>query len=204
LFSIQNAYSSAISALYGLKRKDPCPYTFRLFGPAHNKRVVFGPAQWGISVSEIENRMWLKSHGFDMNDIDRIEKILMLGSIRSDDKLFLSSMNRRLKEKQLPIDLETKKWCGLELKRISSIQGLDFAKSSNLIGALTLWHNIKYRIEEGSQFHDRWAYVSGKKTDGGARFVAEFLHWKLQREVADEDMQDIVKRYGIILDRVKF
>lgn len=203
MFSIQNVYNTAISALFCIRKTDPSPYSFRLEKKG-SVNVVYGPACWSTSTN-ISHRKWLRDNGFDMSDIDRVEQILILKSIRKSDKEFIVTMNRRLQGKELRLGLDQKKWCTEELKRIEKIPGLDFVKSSNIAGALTLWHNIKYPIKDSCKFHKEWSFASSKNTDKGLAFVAEFLHWKISTDPeCKKDPSSCLKRYGIIIDKINY
>jgi hypothetical protein len=192
-----------MSALFCIKKTDPTAYSFRIEKKG-STNVVYGPACWSTTAN-LEHRMWLRDNGFDMGDIDRIEKILLLGSIRREDKDFLAVMNRRLTSNQMRLGLAQKQWCADELKRIVNMDGLDFAKSSNLAGALILWHHIKNPITENSKFHKAWAHVSSKNGDKGFKFIAEFLHWKLNTDdECRKDPSSCLKRYGIIIDKINY
>lgn len=203
MFSIQNVYNSATAALFGIKKTDPSPYSFRIEHKG-STNIVFGPACWSISAN-IAHRKWLKDNGFDMTDIDRLEKILIFGPVKNDDKNFVSIMNKKLHDKELRLGLDQKKWCAEELKRIEQIPGLEFVKSSNIAGALTLWHDIKSPIKKNCMFHKEWASSFSKNEDRGLAFVAEFLHWKL---ITDKECRknpsSCIKRYGIIIDKINY
>lgn len=203
MFSIQNVYNATVSALFGIRRTDPHPYSFRR---VHNGStdVVFGPACWNLS-SGIAPRKWLKDHGFDMADVDRVERILGLGYRESGDRDFLASMNQKLRDKELELGLDQKTWCAKELKRIKQIHGLEFVKSSNIVAALVLWCNIKSPIKENSEFHQKWAFPNGYRGDRSLAFISGFLHWKLTTDKqCKKDPISCIRRYGIILDKINY
>ena len=203
MFSIQNVYSTATSALFGVRKVDSSAYSFRVKHKG-SADVVYGPANWSIS-SNLEQRMWLRTHGFDMSDIDRVERILVLGSIRKEDKDFLAVMNRRLNDKQMKLSLAQKAWCAAELKRLEKLPGLDFIKATNVTGALTLWHHIENPITDECSFYDRWAFVSSKEGDKGLAFSVSFIHWKLHTlGKCKDDPSSCLKRYGIIIDKINY
>ena len=203
MFSIQNVYNTATSALFGVRSIDSSPYSFRLEKKG-SVNVVYGPANWSTS-NNLMQRMWLRDNGFDMGDVDRIEKILTLGSIRREDKDFLAVMNKRLNDNQMRLSLAQKKWCAEQLKHIEKIAGLDFVKSSNVAGALVLWHHIENPIDKDCKFHKAWAFVSSREGDKGLAFIAEFLHWKLSTDSAcRKDPSSCIKRYGIIIDKINY
>ncbi len=192
-----------MAALFCVKKIDPSAYSFRIEKKG-SANVVYGPACWSTTTN-LAQRMWLRNHGFDMGDIDRIEKILTLGSIKREDKDFLAVMNRRLTDNQMRLGLDQKQWCADELKKIVKLEGLDFAKSSNLAGALILWHHIQNPITHNSKFHKEWAHVSSKDGDKGFKFIAEFLHWKLNSDSeCRKDPSSCLKRYGIIIDKINY
>ena len=203
MFSIQNVYNTATSALFGVRSIDTPPYSFRLERKG-SANVVFGPANWSTS-SNLMHRMWLRDNGFDMSDIDRVEKILVLGSLRREDKDFVAVMNKRLDEKQMRLSLAQKKWCAEQLKIIEKLPGLDFVKTSNIAGALVLWHHIENPISINCKFHKSWSFVSSRDGDKGLAFIAEFLHWKLSTDPrCRKDPSSCIKRYGIIIDKINY
>lgn len=203
MFSIQNVYSATISALSFVSPDNKDQYSFRL-KPGSRHEVIFGPARWSTS-EHIDHRLWLSKNGFDMSDIDRVEKILSVSMRHRADTEFLIAMNKKLRGKEMLLSLAQKSWCASELNRITKIDGMDFAKATNTTGAFVLWHNIEHRILSGDEFCDRWAFVSSKNKDKGLAFTAEYLHWRLSS--TKEGMRDpssCIKRYGIIIDKINY
>ncbi len=140
-----------------------------------------------------------------MSDIDRVEKIVVFGSIHKEDKDFMSAMNRRLDDKQMRLSLDQKKWCANELRIIERLPGLDFIKTSNIAGALVLWHHIENPITSKCKFYKKWSFISSKKGDKGLAFIASFLHWKLSTDPkCRQDPSSCIKRYGIIIDKINY
>jgi len=191
-----------MAALTCIRKSDPHPFSFRIEKKG-GADVIFGPAGW--STSDIMSKIWLRDNGFDMGDIDRLERILRIGSIRKDDRDFVLSMDRRLVGKQMFLGLAQKQWCANELKRIVGMEGLGFVKSSNIAGALTLWHHIKNPIVEGSKFHREWSSIDKDASDRGFIFISEFLHWKISTDPeCRQDPSSCLKRYGIIIDKINY
>jgi hypothetical protein len=199
----QNLFSASTAALFCDKKTDPSPYTFRLLKKGSSK-VVFGPASWGVS-TDLLPRMWLRENGFDMSDVDKVERLLLKTTPYKEDRDFISLMNRKLLAKNMQLGIAQKDWMMQEIEIIAKIPGLKFITRSHAISVLTMWHHIEYKITPESDFTKKWSSSEYKDHRKVEEFLSTFLSWKIFHDKKyGKTKESCCYRYGIIVDKIIF
>ncbi len=201
--SYGTAFSAASSAVFGVHEKEKIACSFRLM-PGSETDVVYGPASWSVSRS-IEQRMWLRNNGFDMDDIDRIERIVINGAITKDDIAFRKTINSKLLCLQLKLTGDQTKWMSREIDMIRKMTGLGFITENNLSVALAMWEHMTRRITINGTFHSKWGKLRKNNGTAALEFISLFAVWKAENDpLWRTDRSGCFDRYAIIAERLKF
>jgi hypothetical protein len=196
-------FSAAISATYGIANKDKKACSFRKITISGSDIVVYGPANWEVGM-RLEPRMWLRSHGFDMSEVDRVEKILLEAPRNKEDILLLKSLNEQLLSKRLDLLHDQAKWMYSEILMIKTFHGLSFIADNNLAVSLAMWEHMTRRITEGGNFHSSWGKSRKNTMSIIIDFISVFPAWKADNDPTYRNNRELCfDRYAIIAERLR-
>jgi hypothetical protein len=196
-------FGAAISATYGIKDKEKKACSFRKITIDGRDIVVYGPANWEVGV-RLEPRMWLRKHGFDMSEVDRVERILLEAPRNKEDILLLNSLNEQLLNKSLDLLHDQGKWMYDEISIIKSFHGLSFITDNNLVITLAMWEHMTRRITEGGDFHSDWGKSRKNNMSVIIEFISVFPSWKANSDPTYRNNRELCfDRYAIIAERLR-